>query len=82
MAYWRNDQGSRTGKELYQPEATALIAHILARDTFPNERLDPFSLFLALVHESDGELTTGHPDDVGGFEYQFGQPVGKRHGER
>jgi len=53
------------GQELHQSESRALITHVVARDSFPDEALQPVSMLLAQVHKSDGELTARYPYDKG-----------------
>jgi len=67
--------------ELHQSESWALIAHVVARDSLPDKALQPFTMLLAQVHKSDGELTAWYPYDKSWFQHKLRQPVWKGNGE-
>jgi len=56
------------GLDLHQPESSSMIAHGVVRDTFPNERLQPFSMVSVQIHKSNGKLTTRHPHNMRRFQ--------------
>jgi hypothetical protein len=52
------------GAGLHKSESGSLIAHGVVGNAFPNERLQPFPMVLAQIHESNRKLTARHPNDM------------------